>query len=78
MLHRLKKVYGDWRRFANSNLLLFRFLIHPEVNEGSEESELGEGGEDQEERLDLPVEVNALHLVEQQKELAEVLKIGFI
>ena len=59
-------------------LLLFRFPIYPEVNEGSEESELGEGSEDQEDRLHVPVEINTLHLMEQEKELAEVLKIGFI
>ena len=49
-------------------------LIHPEVNEGSEESELGAGGEDQEERLDFPAEVNTFHLMEQQQQLPEVLK----
>ena len=53
-------------------------LIHPEVNEGSQESELGAGGEDQQERLDFPAEVNTFHLVEQQQELSEVLKILLI
>ena len=59
-------------------LLLLRFLIHPEVNVGSEESKLGEGSEDQQERLYFPVEVNTFHLVKQQEELSEVLKIELV
>ena len=58
-----------------SHLFLLRFLIHPEVDVGSEEGELGAGGEDQQERLHSPAEVNALHPVEQQEELSEVLKM---
>ena len=58
-----------------SHLILLRFLTHPEVNEGSEESQLGAGSEDQQERLHFPVEVNTFHLVEQQEELSEVLKM---
>ena len=60
---------------GNSHLILLGLLIHPEVDVGSEESELGEGSKDQEERLPFPVDVNFFHLVEQQEELAEVLKI---
>ena len=59
----------------NSNLIFLGLLTHPEVDVGSEESELGEGGKDQEERLPFPVEVNFFHLVEQQEELPKVLKI---
>ena len=58
-----------------SHLFLLRILFHPEVNEGPEESELGAGGEDQQTRLDFPVEVDTLHRVKQQEELSEVLKV---
>ena len=60
--------------FYHSYLFVF-IPVHPEVNEGSEESKLGAGGEDQQERLDFPAEVNTFHLVEQQQELSEVLKM---
>ena len=69
---------GDFKtKIDNSHLVLLGLLTHPEVDVGSEEGELGEGGEDQEERLHFPVDVNFFHLVEQQEELPEVLKIRF-
>ena len=62
---------------GNSNLILLGLLTHPEVDVGSEEGELGEGSEDQQERLPFPVDVNFFHSVEQQEEFAEVLKFSF-
>jgi len=61
-----------------THLLLLRFLINPEINEGSEESKLSDGSEDDEECLHFPVEVNTFHLVKQQEELTEVLRIYFL
>ena len=57
-----------------SYLFLLRILFHPEVNEGPEEYELGAGGEDQQNCLNLPVEFVPLHLVKQQEQLSEILK----
>ena len=59
----------------DSHLLLLRFLCHPEVDVGAQESELGAGGEDQQTRLDFPVEVDTLHRVKQQEQLSRVLKV---
>ena len=58
-----------------SHLLLLRFLIQPEVDVGAEETKLGEGGEDQQDRLDFPVESNTLHPMKQQEQLSEVLNM---
>ena len=71
------QIHGFRTLIDNSHLVLLGPLAHPEVDVGSEESELGEGGEDQEERLHFPADVNLFHLVEQQEELAKVLKISF-
>ena len=68
-------VLVEEKNSQNSHLFLLRFLSNPEVNEGAKETELGAGGEDQQDRLDLPVESNTLHPVKQQEELSKVLKI---
>ena len=57
-----------------SYLFLLRILFHPEVNEGSEESELGAGREDHQGCLNFPAESLPLHLVKQQQELSEILR----
>ena len=59
-----------------SYLVPLGLLTHPEVDVGSEEGELGEGSEDQQKCLPFPVDLNFFHLVEQQEELAKVLKIS--
>ena len=83
--HRKWNIFYKWLVYSapfslikcieNSHLLLLRYLIHPEVDVGAQESELGAGGEDQQTRLDFPVEVDTLHRVKQQEELSRVLKV---
>ena len=83
--HRKWNIFYKWLVYSapfslikcieNSHLLLLRYLIHPEVDVGAQESELGAGGEDQQTRLDFPVEVDTLHRVKQQEELSGVLKV---
>ena len=66
-------VLVEEKNSQNSHLFLLRFLSNPEENEGAKETELGAGGEDQQDRLDFPAESNTLHPVKQQEELSEVL-----
>ena len=75
MEHFLAINYFKYIIIDDSHLLLLRFLCHPEVDVGAQESELGAGGEDQQTRLDFPVEVDTLHRVKQQEELSGVLKV---